>query len=215
MAISTYNELQSGIGNWLERDDLTARIPEFIALAEARHKREVRIREMLTRADLSISDGDRYVDLPADFLDHKYLRIRVPNNMAVRGSRRYFPDLLELNVHEMTQQSTNDERRPCNYVIHEQIEFDSEADQDYDGELFYYVELDALSDTNATNALLTRAPDVYLYAALSESAPFLMHDERIQVWEAKYAAARDTLNRSQSESRRGGPLVSRVSGRTP
>lgn len=52
MAITTFSELKTGIANWLERDDLTSRIPEFIALAEARHRREIRIRQMQKRQNL-------------------------------------------------------------------------------------------------------------------------------------------------------------------
>ena len=39
MAIGTYAELQTAVANWLDRDDLTDRIPEFIALAEAKMNR--------------------------------------------------------------------------------------------------------------------------------------------------------------------------------
>ena len=46
MAISNYSELQTAVANWLDRDDLTARIPEFIALAEARFNRVLRLRSM-------------------------------------------------------------------------------------------------------------------------------------------------------------------------
>ena len=40
MAITTYAELKTAIANFLARSDLTDRIPEFIALAEARMSRE-------------------------------------------------------------------------------------------------------------------------------------------------------------------------------
>ena len=43
MAIGTYAELQTAVANWLDRDDLTDRIPEFIALAEAKMNRNQRI----------------------------------------------------------------------------------------------------------------------------------------------------------------------------
>ena len=43
MAIGTYAELQTAVANWLDRDDLTDRIPEFIALAEAKMNRNLRI----------------------------------------------------------------------------------------------------------------------------------------------------------------------------
>ena len=39
MAISTYTELQTAVANWLDRDDMSARIPEFISLTEARFNR--------------------------------------------------------------------------------------------------------------------------------------------------------------------------------
>ena len=43
MAIGTYAELKTAVANWLDRDDLTDRIPEFIALAEAKMNRNLRI----------------------------------------------------------------------------------------------------------------------------------------------------------------------------
>lgn len=211
MSIDNYTELQTTVQNWLARSDLSSYVDEFIELGEARIKREVRTREMLNRAALAIAEDDRYVDLPDDFLDHKYLRILIPD---VVSGRRYYPDLAEVSIHEISVRSVNDARTPKAYAIHEQIEFDSEADQDYDAELFYYVALDPLA-TTATNSLLTRAPDIYVYSALSESAPFLQGDERVATWEQKYVTARDWLNKSQIASRKGGPLVARVGGPTP
>ena len=59
MAISTYTELQTAVANWLDRDDLTARIPEFIALTEARFNRLLRVRSMETEADQVTTSGTR------------------------------------------------------------------------------------------------------------------------------------------------------------
>ena len=39
MALGTFTELKDAIADWLDRSDLTARIPDFIALAEARINR--------------------------------------------------------------------------------------------------------------------------------------------------------------------------------
>ena len=62
-------------------------------------------------------------------------------------------------------------------------------DQAYAAEVFYFQQLSPLSSTNTTNSVLTEAPDLYLFGALKEAEPFLEHDERIQVWETKYADA--------------------------
>ena len=50
MAITTYSELQTAIANFLARDDLTSRIPEYIELAEARMSRELDTRSQEKRA---------------------------------------------------------------------------------------------------------------------------------------------------------------------
>lgn len=42
MAITTYQELQDAVSNWLDRSDLTTRIPEFISLAEGEMRRQLR-----------------------------------------------------------------------------------------------------------------------------------------------------------------------------
>ncbi len=49
MAISTYAELQTATANWLDRTDLSSRIPEFIDLAEATFNRTIRNHRMITK----------------------------------------------------------------------------------------------------------------------------------------------------------------------
>ena len=63
MAISTYAELQTAAANWLDRTDLSSRIPEFIDLAESTFNRTIRNHRMITKND-SYSLGARYVNLP-------------------------------------------------------------------------------------------------------------------------------------------------------
>ena len=54
MAITTYSELKDAVGDWLNRDDLTSVIPNFIALAEAQFNRTIRHRKMVTRSDATL-----------------------------------------------------------------------------------------------------------------------------------------------------------------
>src|SRR3954468_13495184 len=58
MAITSYAELQAAVGNWLARSDLSARLPEFIALAEAD------IRRNLLPVDVQVGQT---LDAGADF----------------------------------------------------------------------------------------------------------------------------------------------------
>jgi len=67
MSITTYAELKSSISSWLNRDDLTAVIPDFISLAEAGINRDLRHYKMVNRVDATLDS--RYVQVPADWLE--------------------------------------------------------------------------------------------------------------------------------------------------
>jgi hypothetical protein len=61
------------------------------------------------------------------------------------------------------------------------------------------------------NALFTRHPDVFLYASLAESAPFLGEQERGPVWDAKYTSLVNAANEQELRRyTRGGKLSTRV-----
>lgn len=213
MALDTYDNLKQAIKDHLDRGtELDGFLDDFIDVAEARMRRKVRLRGMLSQVAQTLSAGARTLALPADFLDHKYIRVLNP----VTGSRhRYLPPLDYVEPDAMTRISTNCDRAPCAYTIRDVIEFDAAADQDYSVETLYYTDLTSLDDTNDSNVVLAFAPDLYLYGSLWASAPVLLHDERIPVWKSMYLEGRDELNEQQIRSTRGGPQVSRVRGPTP
>ncbi len=209
MALDTYDNLKLELADWIDRDDLATQIDTFIDIAEARHKREIRARSMLVHdAAFAIAINLRSVAYPPDFNDIKHMRLLIPD--AGQAGRRYYPDFDYVTTTEMSDRSRNDLRRPCVYTAHTAIEFDSETDRAYTAELFYYKKLTALSGADQTNALLTDAPDAYLYGALAATAPFLLNDERVQVWEGLYTNVRDTLNAHEIASTRSGPLVDKL-----
>jgi hypothetical protein len=123
--------------------------------------------------------------------------------------------LEEVNLHEMNRLRREATGKPYRFTIHQEIELDVTPSETYSGELVYYSAVTALSGSNASNAILVKAPDAYLYASLMAAAPFLANDERIPVWGTFYKNAVAGLNMRANSSRRVGPLVSRVSGSTP
>jgi hypothetical protein len=222
MAIADYDGLLAAVASTLNREDLTADIPNWVSLAEERHKTDVRIREILEREEVEIDA--RYIALPTGFLEMKLLRA-----MAVSGGDPYTVD--EVSSAEMTvrrqrairgqQLALNPWDRPANipryYAVDDNIEFDvdpSEFTEDEPfAEILFYKAVTPLSSSVASNAILARAPGVYLYGALVHSAPFLLNDERIETWEGAYTALVTGLNKN--DRKRAGPLVSRVVGSTP
>jgi hypothetical protein len=76
-------------------------------------------------------------------------------------------------------------------------------DGEYDAELLYYAKIPALSDSNTSNWLLEESPDLYLYAALIQSAPYLKEDDRINVWAGLYQRLFDDMMLADERARIG------------
>ena len=69
----------------------------------------------------------------------------------------------------------------------------------------------ALSDTNTTNWVLARYPDLYLYGTAVHSAPYLQFDERLSMWAAIYANLVTDIN-AESRKESEGSTLQTVSG---
>ena len=64
-----------------------------------------------------------------------------------------------------------------------------------------------------SNWLLALAPDLYLYGALLESAPYIKEDGRIQTWGLGFTAAMNDLNNlGLTSAFNAGPMTVRISG---
>ena len=203
MALDTYANLKTAIADYLDRDDLTSNIDDFIDIAEARHKREIRIREQIERAQANMTA--RYTALPSGFLEMRSLRLLTDPVTLPR----------QVNIDEMNRLRRETTGKPKYFCIHEELEVDVTPDTTYSAEMIYYGAFSGLSDAVTSNTLLTKAPDVYLYASLAAAAPFLVDDERIALWEQLYRDARDTLMSANRKAHYGSPLFSRPIGATP
>ena len=67
MAVGTYAELKTSIADFLNRDDLTSAVPDFIKLAEADMNRKVKHWRNEGRSTAQIDT--QYSALPADFME--------------------------------------------------------------------------------------------------------------------------------------------------
>jgi hypothetical protein len=197
MAITTYSELKSAVADTLNRDDLTSVIPNFISLAESQIAREVRHWRMEKRVSTAVTT--QYSDLPTDFVG--FIRLSVEDYPLALMSRD------EMQAERFKSSDTGG--RPTGYALTGgSIELYPTPNQSYDLELIYYGSITALSDTDTSNWLLQYASDVYLYAALLQTAPYLQHDERLAVWSSLYQQAVDKLNRSSANATASGTNLS-------
>lgn len=202
MAISTYAELKTAVANWLERDDLTSRVPEFIALAENRIARDkrIRIRSMETTTDLTISSQE--TALPTGFLGAR--RLYLEGNPKIRVE---FLPPEDFWIRGLANQSG----QPEFFTIEgDSLVVGPSPDTTYTGKLLYWQKFTAFSADADTNWLLTEATGLYLYGALLEASPFLGDDERIMTWATLFDELADNVRLSDKRDRySGAPLQMR------
>ena len=197
MAISTFAELKTATANWLDRSDLTDRIPEFIALAEARFNRILRIRDMETVSTaISTAAGTREYSLPTGFVQMKEFHLTtdpltplayITPEMMTRiwaGSGRGKPEVFT--------------------IIADNVRLGPNPDAVYTTSMLYYKTFTALSDSVTTSEMLTNNPDVYLYGVLLEAEPFLMNDQRVQLWATAFKQAIDDIQHQDNKDRHSG-----------
>ena len=178
MALDTFAGLKATIADYLNRDDLTSIIPSFITIAEAKFNRKLRTRQMVKRANGQIETA--FFAYPSDWLQAKEFQLNTNPIVRLQFVTEAYGDELKSNRYVSTGQ-------PVYYTITgTQLEFIPTPDSTYSAELTYYAKIPALSDSNTSNWLLAYAPDLYLYGALMEAAPYLKDDERLPVWSQMY-----------------------------
>jgi hypothetical protein len=176
VAISTYTELKSAVANWLNRTDLTDRIPEFIALAEADITRNLVLPTIV---------GADTLDAGSDELDLSAI-LGYPKSI-VMNTTTYMHPLVMTTLPALAELRRIGSGVPWYYAFADgTVHLDVEADSAHAIKIEYVPDLVPLSGAAPTNNTLTRSPDIYLFGSLKEAELYLEHDERNPVWSAKY-----------------------------
>jgi hypothetical protein len=173
MALTTYGELKSAVADWLNRTDLTARIPDFISLAHAKLNRQLRVMDMVQRSAADVTA--QYTSLPDDFLEMRNIQL----NVSTPKSLEY------LTPEQMDQERAlgNTAREPVYYsIMGKLLEVFPTPDATYEVEMAYFQNIPSFTTDSSTNWLMTKAPSTFLYGSLLQAAPYLKEDERAPVW---------------------------------
>ena len=162
----------------------TGSLDLIIGLAENRVYRDLRVSTMLDTATLTVTNN--LAPLPADLVELKavwqerdrpieIISIDRVNRLGLNGGRTHFA----------AQDGDN-------------LRFAFEASGTV--EIEYYARPTAMESENtwANQTTLARYPEVFLFASVAESAPFLGEDARMPMWEQKYAQA---LAQAKSDDR--------------
>ena len=201
MALDTYDNLKTEIAEWLNRADLTTKIPTFITLLEAQVNRDIRTREMLAEATGSLATTG-LIAVPADFRGAHELVISTTSGPKVLE----YASIDEVDRTRWENMDTANEPRVFT-IRGSNVVVAPLPDQTYSYTLRYYQTIPALATGNQTNWFLTKHPDVYLYGSLMQAAPYLGADERISVWGAALGAILEQIRVADERETRGrGPL---------
>lgn len=211
--IVDYTSLQAAVTEYLARDQdttLIARIPTFIQFAEAKFNRQLFVRQMERRSTALIdttSNEPEFISLPSDFQSMRRIRLSsVSGKPCLEFKSGTQMDEYRFGISDVTGQ-------PRYFTVFgDEIELAPTPDQNYTVEMIYRTGIPPLG-TNASNWLLALAPDLYLYGALLESAPYIKEDGRIQTWGIGFTSALNDLNNLGLMSAfNAGPMTVRVSG---
>jgi hypothetical protein len=206
MAISDYGELKTAVANWLDRDDLTDRIPEFIALGEARFNRVLRLRSMEAKSTASTVAGQRNLALPTS-----YIQMR---NFQVNTSPLTTLSYVTPEIYDRVWGGSTSGTPKFYTILANEVSFGPIPATVMTVEMLYYKRFTSLSSLAAAagndqvdNLLLTESPDIYLYGSMLEAEPFIMNDERVPLWASALERAVSDLQEQDNKDRHSGSAL--------
>lgn len=186
MALDTYANLQTAIASWVDRDDLTSQIADFIALAESDMNATIRTRQNTAYATVTFATTG-LAPVPDEFRMVKTLRLSdSPNYDMESVSLDRISELLAYN-----REGGNPEAFA---VDGESLRAYPTPSTSVDALCHYYRTIPALADDNTSNWVLANYPQVYLYGAIAHAHAYMDDTEEEQKFRAKFEDAMRRLN---------------------
>lgn len=186
--------MKTEIADILNRTDLSSAIENFIQRAEASLQRDERAKLLVDLTPLSV--GTEVISMPDDFGELYSVAHDGPN---------FFGPLVQTDLGGLTKYKAlltgNTTGIPAAVAVREDgagavsLVFSPEPNDTFALQAQYWAELTPINVGNPTNRWLDNHPDIYIYAALVESAPYLKDDQRIQVWESQLEKRLERMGR--------------------
>ena len=196
----TYTGLQATLAEWLDDATLSASIPDFVKMAEARLNRVLNTWNMEARST-AVTSGE-YLALPADFDGLRSIFIVGSPNVP----------LIQMESGDMRRFYSNAMAgKPQAYALSGgQIQFAPIPNAVYSIEIVYIRDLPPLA-TAGTNWLLANHPDCYLYGALMSAEMRGWNDSRLPMLKAAFDTAIKEIADDSEDLRWGAaPLFPRI-----
>jgi|TARA_R110000787_G_scaffold159600_1_gene273342 hypothetical protein len=200
MALATYTELKTSVANYLNRDDLTSVIPDFISLTENRMNRDLRVRANMIRSTTTTTSGTAFYNLPSDLIELRNITFNTGSQIYAlaylspeSGSREY-GSIVSGSPRAYTNLGTNIQLYPA-------------PDGEYTIGINYFQQLTPLSNTVSTNNILDTFPDLYLYGSCLEGATYLNDSDQLQRFAGLYQKALTDVRDAEDSARYSGTVM--------
>ena len=197
MALDTYANLRTALTDRLARADATtARVADFITLAEADMNRELRLIDQEVSTALSVSSAT--TALPSDYLEMRSAP-RISTNPTAP---------LEYKTPEQIEQMGTDSGSPLFYSIRgSNLLLGPPPDGTYTVTIYYFKQIAALSDANTSNFILTDWPTLYLNGALAYGYDYFRNIALSDRHRAIFELLLNSINRNGKWSRYSGAAL--------
>lgn len=208
MALANYTDLKQSVILWSHRGDIDLLVDDFILMVEtemfANPLEVLQIKGQETSDDTLTTTG-RVIALPADYQSMRSIRLNINSS----GSEVWYSA-----PEQLKRQHTSGLPRYFT-VIGNNIEFDRTPDAVYNIELRYYAKPTPLSTTNATNEVLTKQPNIYLFGCLWATFLFATDEIEAAKYYNQFMGAIKGANKQDKLGRYGPAPAMRIEGATP
>lgn len=192
LAFDNYDDLKVAIADWLDRSDMTGGIPQMIALAEARMRRELVPYLLETRTTIAVVDG--IGALPTDFgtltrIDYDGTALPAYSaHMGLSVVDGSFPYAYSIEVGQLRLWPAGD----------------------WTVTAVYQPTIPQLSDAVASNVIIEQHPDAYFYGAMLFAEGYVANDQRASTFKALWDECIAEMKVYLTRQKYAGPLVPRA-----
>jgi hypothetical protein len=181
----TFGSIKTEIAGFIDRSDLTSKIPNWVNTALRRVEQDNDFYYMESfDSTLTIVDDTRTVAQPSDFKNFIWWYLSVNGSKAFLKYREN--DEIELLETDLTPSKNTPgffALQAKNFVLA------PTSNATFTNKLFYHAFSAELSGDSDTNEITNIAPEILIYGGLVEGELYLVNDSRFPTWEAKYKQA--------------------------
>jgi hypothetical protein len=180
--VTNYTTLQTAVGDWLARSDLTSFIPNFVQNFEEDFYRDPLNWASWMESDLSVSISTSAAAVPSDYLG---LKVAYISGQTSAPLKRISLDQLYQRYPRAVSggQASYISRNGANFEFGPVISSGTLVGT-------YYAKPTLIrDDSDGINWLITNAPDLCIYGSLVTAEPFLQNEKRLPMWQSMYSTA--------------------------